>query len=1189
MKKLNIRKTAIALTTLAVFMSSLLPSTVYASTNTSIPQIVQATNNGNSAYLKWGVPMISSNVRYTTNFDGTGAYSTNTGVGLNPNGHQTVVPEGYNGSYGLKVLDTWGTNGNEAWWQDYNNYANVRTSRVYIPGDRFKNITPGENFSLTMKIKTSGNINGMSFIADGGPGRVAVGFDNPSSGNYVGQKIYLKSYAPAGATQIYVDKPQLLVPLLNQPAIGIYTSNYTCYNYQIKSIDVNTGLITLGGGIPKALSQGSELTTYTWHSGFSTGTGSLNTNGEWKTISFNAKVSPDDWNWSMSEAGLLFMVNYDVPPGSTLWIDDIQYGNATTVKIYRDGQVLPLTSDQSLLSEYTDTTAVDNVDPQSPSNLSSNYQNGNIRVSWNGVSDIGHTYSYAISSVDKYGVESSQSPAQSITVTSGLKNYEIYKNGVFLTSTTNNYVDISPSDYNNITVVAVDNVGNKSSAVALSNDTTSPVPLLNVQLNGQTGQFSFENNQIINTIGGKVYTGTGTSFTTGKSGNALQITGGTVPIPLSDLGVDSNTQTVSTSFWFKWNGDNNIMPVGFDHYDAWLTGGFLGFNTAQGDVYGINNPYVAGQYVHTVLVFNKNDYTLNSIYINGVKQALSQKQGSPANSLAVFQGSLNISGWLADGNYKYSGSAIDDLRVFNRALSDSEVSMLYNNSTPTAWTNQPENILVSGSDQSGTKQIQVPNNNWVSSPTTVYTVGANGTYTFNATDNIGNVGTQSITVSNIDTTAPTLTVTPNTTGWVNGTYAQKHTLRLATYAFNTKETQVTPATYLDGNVQQSLTRGLNLVAYDSNFNVIKNVSYDTYATTSLGDNLANDINSLPNGSLIALQGFDAFTLSSNLRTALQSIGVPNASTMNTDADSGVSNPNQRVTFQFAIYKGETTPLLFDYDRNGATSADNTIMVGNANVYETINSIDTASKPNTIVLPNGNRLYNNSLSLTNVQIKYLVFDNGTYSFSSKDIAGNSTSQTGTVSNIDPTAPTLTLTASTTAWTSNNVIITASATDGQSGVASITKPDGSVVNGSTATYSVGTNGTYSFTVKDAVGNSTTKTITVNNIDTTPPQLNLSKPSVWSNSSMTITVTASDSGSGLKQIVLPNGNIVTGNTATYTVTDVGVYYFSAIDNVGNSTTAYIIIDNIDKNKPTTTINNSQDWSNKASIPVTITGTDN
>lgn len=1023
MKKLNKRKISISLATLAMFISTLAPAyPVYGATNTSVPQIVQSTNNGNSAYIKWGVPMISSNVRYTTNFDGTGAYSTNTGVGLSPNGNQTVVQEGYSGTKGLKVLDTWGTHGNEAWWQDYNNYANVRTSRVYVPADRFKNITPGEDFSLTMKIKTSGNINGMTFIADGGPGRVAVGFDNPSSGNYVGQKIYLKSSASAGATQIYVDKPQLLVPFINQPAIGIYTANYALYNLQIMSVNTTTGLITLNGGLPKSLTQGSELTTYTWHSGFWTGTGSLNTNGEWKTISFNAKVSPDDWNWSMSEAGLLFMVNYDVPPGSTLWMDDIQYGNATKVKMFRDGQLLSLTNEQSMLSDYTDTTATDTVAPPSPGNISANPQNGNVRVSWNGVADQGRAYSYNLSSVDKYGVESAQSPAQSVTVTSGFRNYEIYKNGTYLTSTTNNYVDISPSDYNNISVVSVDNVGNKSAPTALSNDTTSSIPLLNVQLNGQTGHFAFENNQIINTIGGKVYTGTGTSFTNGKSGSGLQITAGQVPIPLSDLGIDSNTQTVSTSFWFKWNGENNIMPIGFSNYDAWLTGGFFGFNTAQGDVYGINNPYVAGQYVHTVLVFNKNDYSLNSIYINGVKQALTQKQSSPANSLAVFQGSLNISGWLADSNYKYNGSTIDDLRVFNRALTDSDVSMLYNNTTPTAWTNQPENILVSGSDmQSGTKQIQVPNSNWVSSPTTVYTVGANGTYTFNAMDTIGNIGTQSITVSNIDTTAPTATITPSTTAWTNG-------------------------------------------------------------------------------------------------NVMLTVGA-------TDSQSGVSS----------IKKPDGT---------------------------TVNSTSTT---------------------------YTVSSNGTYSFDITDNVGNKLTKSITVSNIDPTAPTLTLTQSTTAWTSNTVTITASATDGQSGVASITKPDGSVVSGNSTTYTVGANGTYFFIVKDIAGNSTTKTITVSNIDTTPPQLTLTKPSVWSNANMIITVTASDVGSGLKQIVLPNGNTVTGNTTTYTVTDVGVYYFSAIDNVGNSTTAYIIIDNIDKNKPTTTINNNQNWSNQTSVPVSITATDN
>jgi len=190
-------------------------------------------------------------------------------------------------------------------------------------------------------------------------------------------------------------------------------------------------------------------------------------------------------------------------------------------------------------------------------------------------------------------------------------------------------------------------------------------------------KFSF-NSSIINEMTSKSYVGTGTSYVAGKIGNGISITNGQIEVPLSDLGITAATNIVTTSFWFKWNGDDGIMPIGFRIYDAWITGGYFGFNTAQGDVYGINNPFTIGVYTHVVLIFNKNDYNLNSIYINGVKQILSQKQGAQSNVNSVFEGNLNISGWDSSDGYFWAGSSMDELKVYNKALTDSEILLIMN-------------------------------------------------------------------------------------------------------------------------------------------------------------------------------------------------------------------------------------------------------------------------------------------------------------------------------------------------------------------------------------------------------------------------------------------------------------------------------------------------------------------------------
>ncbi len=190
-------------------------------------------------------------------------------------------------------------------------------------------------------------------------------------------------------------------------------------------------------------------------------------------------------------------------------------------------------------------------------------------------------------------------------------------------------------------------------------------------------KFSFSGS-ITNEMTGKSYTSTGTTYVAGKVGNAISIMDGQIEVPLTDLGINSSTNVVTTSFWFKWNGEDSIMPVGFRIYDAWITNGFFGFNTAQGDVYGINNPFTIGVYTHVVLIFSKGDYTLNSMYINGVKQILSQKQSLQSNVNTVFEGNLNISGWDSNDMYFYRGSSIDELKVYNKAISDSEAAKLAN-------------------------------------------------------------------------------------------------------------------------------------------------------------------------------------------------------------------------------------------------------------------------------------------------------------------------------------------------------------------------------------------------------------------------------------------------------------------------------------------------------------------------------
>jgi hypothetical protein len=109
-----------------------------------------------------------------------------------------------------------------------------------------------------------------------------------------------------------------------------------------------------------------------------------------------------------------------------------------------------------------------------------------------------------------------------------------------------------------------------------------------------------------------------------------------------------------------------------------------------------------------------------------------------------------------------------------------------------------------------------------------------------------------------------------------------------------------------------------------------------------------------------------------------------------------------------------------------------------------------------------------------------------------------------------------------------------------------------------YDTITTTTYTYNVTIYYYTTTTTWIS----DTTPPDGSATlSPSSITSGNVTINFTATDSGSGVKSITLPNGTIVNGATTTYTATDDGVYNFIVTDNDSNTKTIPITISNIDR----------------------------
>ena len=141
---------------------------------------------------------------------------------------------------------------------------------------------------------------------------------------------------------------------------------------------------------------------------------------------------------------------------------------------------------------------------------------------------------------------------------------------------------------------------------------------------------------------------------------------------------------LSIELWAKIKLFNGGMIFGFNLYDVWTADGRIGFNTAQGDQYGISSTQVTNlgllnQWKHYVFEMRSDvPYTNNKIYINSQNQSFLQVLGSEDSSNRNFNnGSGRISSWLTDDNYNLPMD-LGQFKIYNRALSASEIVQNYN-------------------------------------------------------------------------------------------------------------------------------------------------------------------------------------------------------------------------------------------------------------------------------------------------------------------------------------------------------------------------------------------------------------------------------------------------------------------------------------------------------------------------------
>lgn len=464
---------------------------------------------------------------------------------------------------------------------------------------------------------------------------------------------------------------------------------------------------------------------------------------------------------------------------------------------------------------------------------------------------------------------------------------------------------------------------------------------------------------------------------------------------------------------------------------------------------------------------------------------------------------------------------------------------------------------------------------------TTVTVTQNGDYEFIATDKAGNQTINSISVTNIDNKAPTLTITrnPDEGIWTNfRVYLTIKAYEPCTLYVNNKE--------------------IAAAAENANYQIEENGTYVIRAVDRAGNEATETVE---------IGNID------KVKPSINVTGVPTSpckeAVLTVETNDNLSGVKE---VELTKPNGDTEYLAAGTDTYTVTQNGNyriavTDNAGNSAVWEqTIDQIDneapiithnysaaagwvnhnvdisiTIDKACDVVITKDGM---EVASLTGItQTTLTAEEKAEYVITATDEASNVGTAVISVTNIDKTAPTATVSTADT-WGRENVI-TVEALDDGSGIESVAIGSLTVAEENGVYIAVATENTdYPIVIKDKAGNEITDTAHVAYVDRDNPTIAVSADNLTDPAQqVTLTFNASDATSEVASIVV-NGVDVIGQS-TYAVEANGTYVFTVTDMAGNTATSDpIVIENIDKTAPVITIEgNPQDWTNSdASIVI-------
>lgn len=503
----------------------------------------------------------------------------------------------------------------------------------------------------------------------------------------------------------------------------------------------------------------------------------------------------------------------------------------------------------------------------------------------------------------------------------------------------------------------------------------------------------------------------------------------------------------------------------------------------------LKNSYYQGEVVDVqgyVNDIDNGDIVTVKYAIDGGEEMVIANNLRPNGSEKYFHTSFSIPNNISNGKHFFQVWAADScgnmsapVTVYFNVNKDATAPTGTHSINPTNWTNGDVTITLNTTDDmSGVKRIKKPDGSYIYSVSTIYVVPANGSYTFVLEDNVGNTRNYTVTINNIDKTAPTGSLSHSPTNWVN----------------------------TDVKIHWSVADA------NSGFRQIK-LPDGTIKTTATGDYTVSQ-----NGTYT----FVVYDVAGNTLTLQETV---------TNIDK--TPPTGSLSHN-------PTDWVIDYVKIHWTASD------------------SQSGFNRVVLPDGT-------STTNASGDFTVTDNGTYTFTLYDNVGNSRILTENINNIDKIMPEGVLSLQESRLTDEKIKISWKAFDLQSGFSKILLPDSTFSTNATGEFIVAQMGDYSFVIYDKVGNTRELSINVSNVDMINPILEVTQDTdKWTNGEITLNWKADDYQSGLQNVILPSSENVTDKQGSYIVTENGNYIFLAYDKIGNGILVEHQVTNIDKINP-------------------------